>query len=319
MVAPPPDGGASAGRPPESSPAPRRRRTAFSGSGWGTPGLHPGRADFFCATSRCSAHILASAAGSTGEGRRPSRQDGRDVSGKTGDPCLLFAHAPIAGVHDLHPARAHRPGSPRAAGLRLLPGDHPQRGGQPSRSTPLEHRLNVSGLEEARRPEDFNRSASISLDRRLPDAALSPEFLDKRERPPGVDRWRPPASAGAFPAQALGCSAIHAGHTVSITGSTSAAFDAPFPLSCAAATPGSRNIPNFLYMPPYLPSPAFPSCQAAGPTSRRLRNSKNRLAGENPAVFMRRGNPAPNNNAFNPLIPSCAHATRPEQTRRFCS
>ena len=190
MVAPPPDGGASAGRPPESSPAPRRRRTAFSGAGWGTPGLHPGRADFFCATSRCSAHILASAAGSTGEGRRPSRQDGRDVSGKTGDPCLLFAHAPIAGVHDLHPARAHRPGSPRAAGLRLLPGDHPQRGGQPSRSTPLEHRLNVSGLEEARRPEDFNRSASISLDRRLPDAALSPEFLDKRERPPGVDRWR---------------------------------------------------------------------------------------------------------------------------------
>ena len=38
-----------------------------------------------------------------------------------------------AGAHGRHPARAHRPGPQGAAGLRLLPGDHPQRRGQSPR------------------------------------------------------------------------------------------------------------------------------------------------------------------------------------------
>ena len=59
--------------------------------------------------------------------------------------------------------------------------------------------------------EDFDWSASITLDRRLLDAVLSLEFLDKHERallvgPTGVGK--------SFLAQALGYSAVRAGHTV---------------------------------------------------------------------------------------------------------
>ena len=75
----------------------------------------------------------------------------------------------------------------------------------------IEVRLNGAGFQETCRLEDFDWSASISLDRRLLDAAFSLEFLDKHEHVLLVG----PAGVGkSFLAQALGYSAIRAGHTV---------------------------------------------------------------------------------------------------------
>ena len=75
----------------------------------------------------------------------------------------------------------------------------------------MELRLNGAGFEETCRLEDFDWSASITLDRRLPDAVFSLEFLDKREHVLLVG----PAGVGkSFLAQAMGYSAIRAGHTV---------------------------------------------------------------------------------------------------------
>ena len=73
-----------------------------------------------------------------------------------------------------------------------------------------ELRLQGAGFEETCRLEDFDWSASITLDRRLLDAVFSLEFLDKHEHvllvgPAGVSK--------SFLAQALGYSAIRAGHT----------------------------------------------------------------------------------------------------------
>ena len=45
----------------------------------------------------------------------------------------------------------------------------------------IELRLNNAGLEEIRRLEDFDWSASITLDRRLLDAVFSLEFLGEHE------------------------------------------------------------------------------------------------------------------------------------------
>ena len=45
----------------------------------------------------------------------------------------------------------------------------------------IELRLNNAGFEETCRLEDFDWSASITLDRRLLDAVFSLEFLDKHE------------------------------------------------------------------------------------------------------------------------------------------
>ena len=75
----------------------------------------------------------------------------------------------------------------------------------------IELRLQGAGFEETCRLEDFDWSASITLDRRLLDAVFSLEFLDKHEHillvgPAGVGK--------SFLAQALGYSAIRAGHTV---------------------------------------------------------------------------------------------------------
>ena len=75
----------------------------------------------------------------------------------------------------------------------------------------IEVRLNGAGFEETCRLEDFDWSASITLDRRLLDAVFSLEFLDKHEHillvgPAGVGK--------SFLAQALGYSAVRAGHTV---------------------------------------------------------------------------------------------------------
>ena len=70
-----------------------------------------------------------------------------------------------------------------------------------------ELQLHNAGFEETCRLEDFDWSASITLDRRLLDAVFSLEFLDKA-------RARAPGGTGgvgkSFLAQALGYSAIHA-------------------------------------------------------------------------------------------------------------
>ena len=64
---------------------------------------------------------------------------------------------------------------------------------------------------ETSRLEDFDWSASITLDRRLLDAAFSLEFLAKHEHVLLVG----PAGVGkSFLAQALGYATVRAGHTV---------------------------------------------------------------------------------------------------------
>ena len=75
----------------------------------------------------------------------------------------------------------------------------------------MEVRLHNAGFEETCRLEDFDWSASITLDRRLLDAVFSLEFLDRHEHVLLVG----PAGVGkSFLAQALGYSAIRAGHAV---------------------------------------------------------------------------------------------------------
>ena len=74
-----------------------------------------------------------------------------------------------------------------------------------------ELRLKGAGFEEICRLEDFDWSASITLDRRLLDAAFSLEFLDKHEHVLLVG----PAGVGkSFLAQAMGYAAVRAGYTV---------------------------------------------------------------------------------------------------------
>ena len=75
----------------------------------------------------------------------------------------------------------------------------------------MELRVRSAGFEETCRLEDFDWSASITLDRRLLDAVSSLEFLDKHEHVLLVG----PAGVGkSFLAQAFGYAAIRAGHTV---------------------------------------------------------------------------------------------------------
>ena len=75
----------------------------------------------------------------------------------------------------------------------------------------IEMRLQQAGFQEICRLEDFDWSASITMDRRLLDAAFSLEFLARREHVLLVG----PAGVGkSFLAQALGHSAVRAGHTV---------------------------------------------------------------------------------------------------------
>ena len=72
-------------------------------------------------------------------------------------------------------------------------------------------RLQQAGLEETCRLEDFDWTASITLDRRLLDAVFSLEFLARHEHVLLVG----PAGVGkSFLAQALGYTAVRAGHTV---------------------------------------------------------------------------------------------------------
>ena len=74
-----------------------------------------------------------------------------------------------------------------------------------------EMRLQQAGFQEICRLEDFDWSASITLNRRLLDAAFSLEFLSRHEHVLLVG----PAGVGkSFMAQALGYAAVRAGHTV---------------------------------------------------------------------------------------------------------
>ena len=74
-----------------------------------------------------------------------------------------------------------------------------------------ELRLHNAGFEETCRLEDFDWSASITLDRRLLDAVFSLEFLDRHEHVLLVG----PAGVGkSFFAQALGYAAVRAGYSV---------------------------------------------------------------------------------------------------------
>ena len=78
----------------------------------------------------------------------------------------------------------------------------------------IEMRLQGAGFQETCPLEDFDWSASITLDRRLLDAVFSLEFLAKHEHVLLVG----PAGVGkSFLAQALGYSAVRAGHTVRFT------------------------------------------------------------------------------------------------------
>ena len=75
----------------------------------------------------------------------------------------------------------------------------------------LELCLQRAGFEQTCRLEDFDWSASVTLDRRLLDAAFSLQFLARNEHvllvgPVGVGK--------SFIAQALGYAAIRAGNTV---------------------------------------------------------------------------------------------------------
>ena len=75
----------------------------------------------------------------------------------------------------------------------------------------MELRVRAAGFEETCRLEDFDWTAAITLDRRLLDAVFSLEFLSRHEHVLLVG----PAGVGkTFLAQALGFSAIRAGHTV---------------------------------------------------------------------------------------------------------
>ena len=75
----------------------------------------------------------------------------------------------------------------------------------------IETRLHNAGFEETCRLEDFDWTASVTVDKRMLDAVFSMEFLTKREHVLLVG----PAGVGkSFLAQALGYTAVRSGHTV---------------------------------------------------------------------------------------------------------
>ena len=75
----------------------------------------------------------------------------------------------------------------------------------------IDLRLHSAGFERVSCLEDFDWTASITLDRRLLDAAFSLQFLARNEHVLLVG----PAGVGkSFLAQALGYAAVRAGHTV---------------------------------------------------------------------------------------------------------
>ena len=75
----------------------------------------------------------------------------------------------------------------------------------------LEIRLHAAGFEEVCRLEDFDWTAKITVDRRLLDAVFSLDFVNRHEHvllvgPVGVGK--------SFLAQAIGYTAVRAGHSV---------------------------------------------------------------------------------------------------------
>ena len=111
-----------------------------------------------------------------------------------------------------------------------------------------EMRLHQAGFQETCRLEDFDWSASITLDRRLLDAAFSLEFLVKHEHVLLVG----PAGVGkSFLAQALGYAAVRAGHTVRF-------IHADDYFKVDEPSPGRQ-----------LPGPHFPVIPVAGPADHR--------------------------------------------------
>ena len=75
----------------------------------------------------------------------------------------------------------------------------------------IELRMHRASFEEICRLEDFDWTSSITLDRRLIDAAFSLEFLDKHEH---VLLMGPAGVGKSFIAQALGNAAVRAGYSV---------------------------------------------------------------------------------------------------------
>ena len=106
-----------------------------------------------------------------------------------------FAEKAATGTHSSHPAGAHRPGTPGAIGLRLFPGDRPQRRDKPPRPPP--HRDEAA---PGRLPRDLppgrlrlvgvHQSGPPSAGRRL----LIGVSRQAGARPAG---WDPPAWARA--------------------------------------------------------------------------------------------------------------------------
>ena len=118
------------------------------------------------------------------------------------------AQEPQTGRFGRHSAGTHRREQlDYASFLEIILSDEVNR--RAHRRTEL--RLHNAGFEETCRLEDFDWSASITLDRRLLDAVFSLEFLDRHEHVLLVG----PAGVGkSFFAQALGYAAIRAGYSV---------------------------------------------------------------------------------------------------------
>ena len=122
-----------------------------------------------------------------------------------------FAQTAPAGAHGRHPAErialARRKQLDYASFLEIILSDEVNRRAHRR----IEMRLQGAGFQEICRLEDFDWSVSITMDRRLLDAAFSLEFLARHEHVLLVG----PAGVGkSFLAQALGYSAVRAGHTV---------------------------------------------------------------------------------------------------------
>ena len=75
----------------------------------------------------------------------------------------------------------------------------------------LERQLELAGFEEICRLEDFDWTSPVTLDRRLLDAAFSLDFLRRHEH---VLLLGPVGVGKSFLAQALGYTAVRAGHSV---------------------------------------------------------------------------------------------------------
>ena len=79
----------------------------------------------------------------------------------------------------------------------------------------MELRFQRAGFDPVCRLEDLDRSASVTLDRRLLDAAFSLQFLARNEH---VLLVGPVVVGKSFIAQAIGYAAVRAGNSAVCTG-----------------------------------------------------------------------------------------------------